>query len=71
MREKHTDLDRKALIERLKNDADILIDGDMEHRKQVLKDYVSKVKITNDTIEILCIGDLTTTGGATQIWTGE
>ena len=61
-----TTIDRNELIKKLREDAK-KIDGDFEMRRAVIKEYVNKIIISDDGIEIQCIGDYDTTGGATQI----
>lgn len=57
-------IDRNKLIQKLKKDAE-RIDGDFMQRKAIIKEYVSKVVITNDAIDIQIIGDYDIAGGAT------
>ena len=64
-------IDRDKLIQRLTDDAK-RIDGDFKQRRAVIKEYVSKIVITDESIEIQCIGDYCdNTGGVTQIRTGD
>ena len=64
-------IDRDKLIQRLTADAK-RIDGDFMQRKAAIHEYVSKIIITDDSIEIQCIGDFCdNTGGVTQIRTGD
>ena len=63
-------IDRDKLIQRLTADAE-RIDGDFRQRKAVIHEYVSKIVIADDTVDIQCIGDYTFAGGVTRIRTGD
>ena len=59
-------IDRDKLIKKLKEDAK-RIDGDFISRRSVIREYISKIIITNDAVDIQFVGDyLDNTGGATQ-----
>ncbi len=59
-------IDREKLLQKLKADA-ARIDEDFMQRRAVIREYVNKIIITDDGIEVQCIGDYDITGGATQI----
>ncbi len=60
-------IDRDKLIKKLTEDA-ARIDGDFCQRRAVIREYVVKIEITDDAVDIQCIGDYCdNTGGVTQI----
>lgn len=59
-------IDRDKLVRKLTEDAHRL-DGDFQQRRAIIREYVSKIIITNDAVDIQCIGDYDNTGGVTQI----
>lgn len=64
MKQNDTVIDREKLIQSLLEDAK-KIDLDFEHRRAIIRKYVVKIEITDDTVNLHCIGDSSTTGGAT------
>lgn len=64
MKQNDTVIDREKLIQSLLEDAK-KIDLDFEHRRAIIRKYVVKIEITDDTVNLHCIGDSGTTGGAT------
>ena len=64
MKQNDTVIDREKLIHSLLEDAK-KIDLDFEHRRAIIRKYVVKIEITDDTVNLHCIGDSGTTGGAT------
>lgn len=59
-------IDRKKLIEKLRKDAEGLC-GSFAERKKVIREYVNKIIITDEAVEIQLLGDYDITGGTTQI----
>lgn len=61
-------IDRNELIVNLRRDLQQLEQGDFHIRRAIIREYIEKIVITNNTVELRFVGDYDNIGGATPFY---